>query len=178
MTDGLVSQRIVRRAPARGPKSLRSVATGVPRGTWARLCSRFGGAPGPWEHMAHNPGELVMNCRHRMKDPELETPLVLLLHAGRRDVRYGGRLEHPAACLCTQRLVCGELPLIRDSEHYEVMDRIICESLDASWGAAGGYRGSASSPAAGVHGSTADAPLAKTRAPSQVSHPMETHDAR
>ena len=53
-----------------------------------RACARGSGAhPGPWEHMAHDPGELVMNCWHRMKHPELETPLVLLLHAGRRDVR-------------------------------------------------------------------------------------------
>ena len=64
------------------------------------------------------------------------------------------RFEHPAA-------VCDELPRIRDSEHYGMTNRSIRASLDASWGAPGRYRASASNPAPGTHGSAARARVAK-----------------
>ncbi len=57
-------------------------------------------------------------------------------------------------------------------------DRVIFQPLNASWGAPGRYRASVSNPTPGKHPSAAGAPLAKTRAPFKVSHPMGTDDAR
>ena len=134
-----------------------------------RAYARDSGAlPGPWAHKAHNPGDLVMNCRHRMKHPELETPLVFLA-CGTMGCSVRKTPGAPSGLSVTK------LPRIRDSEGFAVIDRIICESLDVSWGTLRRCRASASSPAADAYGSAAGAPLAKTRAPFQVSHPTETH---
>ena len=102
-----------RGAVARGARGfVERGSAGVPRGTWASLCS--GALPwSPEYRNARNPNELVKSRRHSIKRPELETASPAGPAAAATACRPGTPPRLPAGCSMTNCLRYATLSAVK-----------------------------------------------------------------